>query len=65
MEVCYRLVALAAGAKGGISRLAKDKLKVRQRLLLLLLLTVLLQRPARVTERITDAIIVASKGSRW
>ena len=33
---------LAARVKGGISRLAKDKLKVRQRLLLLLLLLIVL-----------------------
>ena len=42
MEVYYRLVALAARAEGGISRLAEDKLEVRGRELLALV-TVLLR----------------------
>ena len=63
MEVCYRLVTLAAGAEGGISRLAKDKLKVRRRVLLLLVSTAVW--PTEMACSAADAVAVVREGRGW
>jgi len=49
MEVCYWLVTLAAGAEGGISWLADDKIKVGRRLLPLWASAASFQRLAGIT----------------
>ena len=54
---------LAASAEGGISRLAKDKLKVRQRVLLLLVSTAVWL--IEMAYSAVDAVVVVREGRGW